>query len=42
VADAGFDGYLAKPFRLKELVAEMKRVLDNQPPDPDAPDDSGN
>ena len=27
VSEAGFDGYLTKPFRLKELVAEMSRVL---------------
>ena len=24
----GFDGYLSKPFRAKELVAEMRRVVD--------------
>ena len=33
----GFDGYVAKPFRLENLVAEMQRVLEEgQQPDTDA------
>jgi CheY-like chemotaxis protein len=42
VTDASFDGYLTKPFRLKELVAEMHRVVQASLPDSVAPDHSGN
>ena len=42
VTEAGFDGYLAKPFRLKELVAEMRRVVQASVPDSVASDHSGN
>ena len=36
--DAGFDGHLAKPVRLDDLIEGLLAVLDRDPPPCDAPD----
>jgi CheY-like chemotaxis protein len=32
----GFDGYLSKPYKMNELIDEMKRVLENSASKSDA------
>ena len=33
ILEAGFDGYQAKPLSVKELTAEVRRFLDDSPPE---------